>query len=217
MRDAQKGGAFLSLGVGLASLATVDFFLLPQHLESIARSEARESVPADQIVADPSEAPRSASPVERTEAEAPAKRPVEPVAAEGQVADKVAPASTATPLARVEAAPAQPEVRSWRVRFRFGKADVGRRGRRTLDAVAEHQRKLPGRIEIVGRATPAGTRAYNLALSRDRARAAARGLRARGVDASALRVRGVGERAPPGERRQPEALRRRVDILWRRP
>jgi outer membrane protein OmpA-like peptidoglycan-associated protein len=128
-------------------------------------------------------------------AEEPASRPRAAVVPLPQ-APKPAPSAKPAP------APAPPKAEErlpHRVLFATGSAAIGPQYRSTLDAAAAWLAAHPDVVALVveGHASPPGSPAANLALSRRRAEAVMYALMARGVPAARLEARGLGQSAPP--------------------
>ncbi len=106
----------------------------------------------------------------------------------------------------------------FRIFFDWGKPELTRDARATLDEVAgEYRRLMPDAIQIVGHADRSGSDAVNLTASRRRAEAAKAYLAAQGVPAGAMAISGFGEGRPivATEDGVREAQNRRVEITFR--
>lgn len=101
------------------------------------------------------------------------------------------------------------------VQFGAGATNLPRGPLPTMDRIARMLAEEPGaRIRIEGHTDSVGTEEVNLALSQRRADAVRRGFVARGVDASRIEARGVGEAAPIADNSTPAGRRenRRVEV-----
>lgn len=119
---------------------------------------------------------------------------------------------TATP------ASAQQEGELFRIFFDWGKPELTRDARATLDEVATaYQERKPNRIEIAGHADRSGSAAVNRAASRRRAEAARAYLAGKGIPVDAMAISGLGESQTivPTEDGVREAQNRRVEISFR--
>ena len=119
---------------------------------------------------------------------------------------------TATP------ASAQHEGEPFRIFFDWGKPELTRDARATLDEVATaYEERKPNGIEIVGHADRSGSAAVNRAASRRRAEAARSYLTAKGIPVGAMQISGLGESQVivPTEDGVREAQNRRVEIRFR--
>ena len=142
--------------------------------------------------------------------------------------DDPAPAATAAaPSAAVSAASAAPTLvahvappadttgLSLPVRFAFGSAEILPIARAQLDAVAAGIKLLPAEtvITIEGHTDAVGSDAYNLVLSRERARSVRDYLVGRhGIDASHLKTAGYGEFRPIDGSDPHDGVNRRVEF-----
>lgn len=112
------------------------------------------------------------------------------------------------------------------VLFRFDSAALtGRAGSRIAEAAAKVREDDPSVVRVTGYTDSKGTDAYNLGLSRRRAAAVTRALRAElGGDAPPMRTRGRGEADPVAANEKPNgednprgrARNRRVEIVFPR-
>jgi outer membrane protein OmpA-like peptidoglycan-associated protein len=101
------------------------------------------------------------------------------------------------------------------IHFSTNSDRLSRSAQRSLDEVARAWRKQRNfRIVLGGYADERGTQAYNLQLSRKRARMAARFLKSRGVPGSLIESRYFGEEQPldPGNNKAAWARNRRVTV-----
>lgn len=119
--------------------------------------------------------------------------------------------------ARMDAA-ASPEPASWKVRFAYDRATLGRSAQRTLREVLSHACPdgCVGRFRLEGHADPSGPSAYNRWLSRRRAESVRGWLMGRGFPEPKIEIiaRGEEDAVPGGPGRRTWAARRRVDIEW---
>jgi outer membrane protein OmpA-like peptidoglycan-associated protein len=112
------------------------------------------------------------------------------------------------------------------VLFRFDRASLTGRARTRIAEAAERIRQgKPGTVEVVGHTDSRGSDAYNDRLSRRRAKAVARALRAAlGAGAPVLSTEGRGERQPVAANTKPDgsdnprgrARNRRVTVSFGR-
>jgi len=140
--------------------------------------------------------------------------PVEP-ATPASVATSPAPSGPSTSTNVVPEPAEPPELPP--LRFRTGAARLTEESMETLEAVAFElatRRKL--KAELRGHSDARGDPNDNLALSRERADAAARYLIEWGIETERLVLRGVGESDPLDTGSTPEAWakNRRVEIIW---
>ncbi len=101
------------------------------------------------------------------------------------------------------------------VNFEFNKATLTEDSRNILLEVAKSLAANPGvRVQVGGHTDSKGTEAYNLALSRERAKAVEDFLEANGVSSSQISSRGFGEARPVASNRTEEgrAQNRRVEL-----
>ena len=141
--------------------------------------------------------------------------------------DDPAPAAAAAPSAAVSVASAAPTLvahvappadttgLSLPVRFAFGSAEILPIARAQLDAVAAGIKLLPAEtvITIEGHTDAVGSDAYNLVLSRERARSVRDYLVGRhGIDASHLKTAGYGEFRPIDGSDPHDGVNRRVEF-----
>ncbi|HFD38598.1 MAG TPA: OmpA family protein [Anaerolineae bacterium] len=101
------------------------------------------------------------------------------------------------------------------VTFATASAELVGDSRKVLDEVAETLQRNPGlRLEIAGYTDNRGSRKYNLALSRKRAKAVMDYLVGRGIDAVRLRAKGYGPDDPIADNATAEgrAANRRVEL-----
>ncbi|MDJ0740457.1 MAG: OmpA family protein [Gammaproteobacteria bacterium] len=88
-----------------------------------------------------------------------------------------------------------------------------------LDSVASRVNASPGNesLEVIGHTDSTGPEAYNQGLSERRAQAAADYLAGKGISASAMTVKGMGESSPVADNgtREGRAMNRRVEIITR--
>jgi OmpA-OmpF porin, OOP family len=112
----------------------------------------------------------------------------------------------------------QQEGEPFRIFFDWGKPELTRDARSTLDEVATaYQERKPNGIEIAGHADRSGSAAVNRAASRRRAEAARAYLAAKGIPIDAMAISGLGESRSivPTEDGVREAQNRRVEIRFR--
>lgn len=116
------------------------------------------------------------------------------------IAPGTAVAVVATPVVHIsQSAPADATGLSLPVRFAFGSVDIVPAARAQLDALATGIKMLPADavITIEGHTDATGSEAYNLELSRGRARSVRDYLMHRhGIDGSHLKASGYGEYRP---------------------
>jgi outer membrane protein OmpA-like peptidoglycan-associated protein len=101
------------------------------------------------------------------------------------------------------------------VNFEFNKATLTDSARVILEEVAKSLAANPGvRVQVGGHTDSKGTEAYNLALSRERAKAVEDFLEANGVSPAQITSRGFGESRPVASNRTEEgrAQNRRVEL-----
>ena len=113
---------------------------------------------------------------------------------------------------------AQQEGAPFRIFFDWGKPELTRDARATLDEVATaYEDRKPSGIEIVGHADRSGSAAVNRAASRRRAEAARAYLARKGIPVDAMAISGLGESQTivPTEDGVREAQNRRVEIRFR--
>lgn len=124
-------------------------------------------------------------------------------------------ASAAPTLVAHVAPPADTTGLSLPVRFAFGSAEILPIARAQLDAVAAGIKLLPAEtvITIEGHTDAVGSDAYNLVLSRERARSVRDYLVGRhGIDASHLKTAGYGEFRPIDGSDPHDGVNRRVEF-----
>jgi OmpA family len=108
-------------------------------------------------------------------------------------------------------------VRTRPVHFALDKDELSVASRALLDKVAAALREHPGLVVVLeGHTDPRGSVAYNLDLSRRRARAVHRYLEGTGLDVSRIDVKGLGlaARRTTGTSREAYALDRRVMVRF---
>jgi outer membrane protein OmpA-like peptidoglycan-associated protein len=102
------------------------------------------------------------------------------------------------------------------VHFGNGQATLGRTALETIGQVAKDLRREPApySVFIVGHTSRVGTRAFNKAMSRRRAKAVARALEGLGIPRGRIRAQGEGPDQPIADNRtrKGQALNRRVEI-----
>ena len=101
------------------------------------------------------------------------------------------------------------------VNFEFNKATLTDSARIILAEVAKSLAANPGvRVQVGGHTDSKGSNAYNLALSRERAKAVEDFLEANGVSPAQINSRGFGESQPVASNRTEEgrAQNRRVEL-----
>lgn len=138
-------------------------------------------------------------------------------------ADEAAPASS--PIRKVSASASQRTVRhgtvadasalSLPVRFAFDSSEIQPAARAQLDALAAGIKMLPPEriVTVEGHTDAFGTEAYNLELSRSRARAVRDYLvQHHGIQAARLKTVGYGEQRPVEESDPHAAINRRVQF-----
>jgi outer membrane protein OmpA-like peptidoglycan-associated protein len=103
------------------------------------------------------------------------------------------------------------------IRFELDSEVIGAESERPLEVLAEFiaSHSELGAIEVHGHTDEQGTPAYNMALSRRRARAVVAFLAAAGADRDRLRARGFGDRRPVTRDTTPDARarNRRVEFV----
>ncbi len=147
------------------------------------------------------------------------ERGIHPDETSGHIADARKYADKARRIARKRCAPhkpAKPEIiRLEGVHFRTNSADLTPESARILDhAVAVLRRRATIRVEVAAHTDSRGSAAYNMDLSRRRAKSVRDYLVAHGIDASRLTARGYGESQPVADNNTPEgrAKNRRVEL-----
>ena len=102
------------------------------------------------------------------------------------------------------------------VYFAFDKSALTQAGKDTLEAAVKYLNANPGsKVEIQGHTDSLGTDAYNRSLSDRRATTVMTYLRGRGIDASRMSTKGLGESEPTADNgtKEGRALNRRVVIV----
>ena len=142
---------------------------------------------------------------------APAPPPPPPAKAEP------APAPAPPPPPPPAPAPKPREVfRMTGVYFDFDKSALKPAGKDTLESAVKYLNANPGvHVEIQGHTDSIGTDAYNRSLSDRRATTVMKYLRERGIDASRMTIKGMGESDPVADNgtKEGRALNRRVVII----
>lgn len=137
-----------------------------------------------------------------------------PAAAVAVAAAATSPGAAPTLVAHVAPAPEDAGL-SLPVRFAFGSAEILPSARSQLDAVATGIKLLPAEavITIEGHTDAVGSDAYNLALSRERARSVRDYLVLRhGIDVTHLKTAGYGESRPIAGSDPFDGANRRVEF-----
>ncbi len=100
--------------------------------------------------------------------------------------------------------------------FDFDKSDLKKAGKDTLEAAVKYLNANPGaKVEIQGHTDSLGTDAYNRSLSDRRATVVMKYLRSRGIEASRMSTKGLGENEPTADNgtKEGRALNRRAVII----